>query len=128
MSFDKSHPRRIFSWRIFSCAFIKVLARTLESFGTCSHTSCHCAVYCLLQIILSVWNNHNRTLVNIFNGNSRVHFRLLILLEGISISSDLSSKQLRYISMMTSSFLGLKEDLGLNLSVTKDRSSSLICP
>ena len=43
------------------------------------------------------------------------------------MSSNLSSKQLRYVSMMASLFLGLKEDLGLNLSATKDRSSFLKC-
>ena len=53
--------------------------------------------------------------------------RLLNLLERISISSDLSSKQLRYASMMTSLFLGLKEDLGLNLSAANDHSSFLKC-
>ena len=42
--------------------------------------------------------------------------KLLNLLEGISVSSNLSSKQLRYVSMTTSLFLGLKEELGLNLS------------
>ena len=41
------------------------------------------------------------------------------------MSSNLSSKQLRYVSMLTSLFVGLKEDLGLNLSVTKGRSSFL---
>ena len=53
--------------------------------------------------------------------------RLLNFLERISMSSNLSSKQLRYVSMMTSFVLGLKEDLGLNLSATKDRSSFLKC-
>ena len=43
------------------------------------------------------------------------------------MSSNLSSKQLRYVSMITSLFLGLKEDLGLNLSATKDGSSFLKC-
>ena len=51
--------------------------------------------------------------------------RLLNLLEGVSMSSDLSFKQLRYASMMTSLFLGLKEDLSLNLSAANDPSSFL---
>ena len=46
-------------------------------------------------------------------------------LEGISKTSNLSCKQLRYVSVMTSLFIGLKEDLGLNLSARKDRSSFL---
>ena len=53
--------------------------------------------------------------------------RLLNLLEWISISSNLSSKELRYVSVMTSLLFGLKEDLSLNLSVTKYRSSFLKC-
>ena len=52
---------------------------------------------------------------------------LLNPLEGISVSSNLSSKQLRYVSMMTSLFLALKEDLGLNLSAANYRSSFLKC-
>ena len=43
------------------------------------------------------------------------------------MSSNLSSKQLRYVSMITSLFLGLKKDLGLNPSATKDGSSFLKC-
>ena len=43
------------------------------------------------------------------------------------MSSNLSSKQLRYVSMITSLFLGLKEDLGLNPSATEDGSSFLKC-
>ena len=43
------------------------------------------------------------------------------------MSSNLSSKQLRYVSVMASLLLGLKEDLGLNLSAIKDYSSVLKC-
>ena len=53
--------------------------------------------------------------------------RLLNVLEGISMSSNLSFKQLSYVSMMTSLFLGLKQDLSLNLSVRKDGSLTLKC-
>ena len=41
--------------------------------------------------------------------------------------SNLSSKHLRYASMMASLFLRLKEDLGLSLSAIKDYSSFLKC-
>ena len=55
--------------------------------------------------------------------NSHYFFvTLLNLLEGISMSSNLSSKQLRYVSIMTSLFLELKEDFGLITSFTKDFS------
>ena len=51
---------------------------------------------------------------------SRYFFgRLLNLSKEISMS-NLSFKQLRYVSMMTSFFLGLKEDLGLNLWAGND--------
>ena len=53
--------------------------------------------------------------------------RLLFVLEGTSMSSNLSSHQLRYVSIIASLLLGLKEDLGLNLSVEKVRSSFLKC-
>ena len=43
------------------------------------------------------------------------------------MSSNLSSHQLRYVSIIASLLLGLKEDLGLNLSVEKVRSSFLKC-
>ena len=46
--------------------------------------------------------------------------RSLNLLEGIAMSNSLSYKKLRFVSMIMSLFLGLKEDLGLNLSVAKD--------
>ena len=36
------------------------------------------------------------------------------------MSNSLSYKKLRFVSMIMSLFLGLKEDLGLNLSVAKD--------
>ena len=53
---------------------------------------------------------------------SRCSFvRLLNLLEGISMSSGLSSKQLRYVSMMTFLYLGL------NLSAAKDCPSFMKC-
>ena len=51
--------------------------------------------------------------------------RLFNLLEGISISSNISSKQLKFVSIVTSLFLGLKESLVLNQSVTRDCSSFL---
>ena len=43
------------------------------------------------------------------------------------MSINLSFKRLRYVSLMTSLFLGLKEDLGLNRSSANDRSSFLKC-
>ena len=60
---------------------------------------------------------------------SRSYFvRLLNLLEEISMSSNLSSKQLRFVSMLPSFFfLGLKEDLSLNLSAASGRASFLKC-
>lgn len=39
--------------------------------------------------------------------------------------SNLSYKQIRYVSMRTSLFVGLIEDLGLHLSLTKVHSSFL---
>ena len=52
---------------------------------------------------------------------------LIIILEGISMSINLSSGQLSKVSMMGSLFLGLKEDWGLDLSVQKVLSSFLNC-
>ena len=43
------------------------------------------------------------------------------------MSSNLSSKQLWYLSMMTSLVFGLKEDLGLNLSTAKDCTLFMKC-
>ena len=43
------------------------------------------------------------------------------------MSSNLSSKQLRYVSMIAFLFFGLKEDLGLNLSAENDHSLFLKC-
>ena len=53
--------------------------------------------------------------------------RLSNYLKGILMPRNHSSEQLRQVSIITSLFLGLKEDLSVNLSVTKDRSSFLKC-
>ena len=53
--------------------------------------------------------------------------RLLNLLEEISMSNNLSSRLLRYVSMTVSLFLGLNEDLGLNFSYENGFSSFLKC-
>ena len=91
---------------------------------------------CLLQVILAIPNNNDRALVSIFNDNTWVVFQTVqslsfflckMVLVGISMSSNLFPKQLRYVSMITSLFRGLKEHLGQNLSAVKDCTSFLKC-
>ena len=53
--------------------------------------------------------------------------RLLNLLEEISMSNNLSSRLLKYVSVTLSLFLGLNVDLGLNFSYKNDFSSFLKC-
>ena len=53
--------------------------------------------------------------------------RLLNLLEEISMSNNLSSRLLRYVSITVSLFLALNIDLGLNFSYGNSFSSFLKC-